>query len=177
MFCLFQPVTLDASYDPTTFSLQSVDYNAPYFMAAAAAATINQAPPPPTQQQNQPRYLVSQPPIPPQTSSKNAQASSISSTTSTTTAATKKAPAIPPGMFPSAPPMNPAAYSATYGVQQQTAAANYSTHYDSEHIFAKTFMPLANTQQAQSPSGTYGSVTPPVQQQQANNANDNKTLK
>ncbi|CAF2824442.1 unnamed protein product [Rotaria sp. Silwood2] len=164
------PVTLDTSYDPTTYSLPSMDFNSPYFMAA----TLNQP-----QQQAQPRYLVSQPPpLPQQTSSKNAQTPSVSTTTSTTT--TKKAPAIPPGMFPTGPPLNPAAYSTTYGVQQQTPGANYSTPYDNEHLFTNTFMQLANTQQAQSPSGTYGSVTPPVQpqnqQQQTNNNNDNKTM-
>ncbi|CAF3866124.1 unnamed protein product [Rotaria sordida] len=164
-------VTLDTSYDPTTFSLPSIDFNSPYFMAA----TMNQP-----QQQTQPRYLVSQPPppLPQQTSSKNAQTPSISTPTSTTT--TKKAPAIPPGMFPTVPPLNPAAYSTTYGVQQQTAGTNYSTPYDTEHLFTNTFMPLTNTQQAQSPSGTYGSVTPPVQQQnqqqQTNNVSDNKTM-
>jgi hypothetical protein len=91
-----------------------------------------------------------------------------------------------------APPTQPAystAYSTTYGVppsvggQQQTGATTYSTPYDPEHIFTNAFMQqLTNAQQAQSPSGTYGSVTPPVQQQnqqqqQTHNNNDNKTMK
>ena len=137
-------------------------------------ATMNQPP----QQQTQPRYLVSQAlQIPQQTSSKNAQTPSVSASFTTT----KKAPAIPPGMFPSAPPpLNPAAYTTTYGVQQQTSGTNYPAPYDNEHLFANTFMPITNTQQTQSSSGTYGSVTPPVQQQsqsQTNNNNDNRTMK
>ncbi|CAF3409447.1 unnamed protein product [Rotaria sp. Silwood1] len=163
------PVTLDTSYDPTTFSIPSMDFNSQYFMAP----TMNQP-----QQQTQPRYLLPQPPpqLSQQTSSKNAQTPSISTTTSTTTA--KKAPAIPPGMFPTVPPLNPAAYSTAYAVQQQTPGTNYPASYDTEHLFPNTFMPLTNTQQAQSPSGTYGSVTPPVQQQQQQqtNNNDNKTM-
>ena len=139
------------------------------------AAPMNQ-PPPPQQQQTQPRYMVSQPPPPPQQpSSKNTQPPSGSASTSST--ATKKAPAVPPGMFP---PTAPPPYSAGYGVQQQTGAATYSTPYDTEHLFANAFMPLTNAQQTQSPSATYGSVTPPVQQQnqqQTNNNNDNKTMK
>jgi hypothetical protein len=44
-------------------------------------------------------------------------------------------------------------------------------------MFTNAFLQLTNAQQAQSPSGTYGSVTPPVQQQQTHNNNDNKTMK
>ncbi|CAF2231539.1 unnamed protein product [Rotaria magnacalcarata] len=162
------PITLDTTYDPTAFSLPSIDFNSQYFMAAQMSQQQS------AQQQTQPRYLVSQQPsLPQQASSKNAQTSSVSTTTSATTA--NKAPAIPPGMFPTAPQLNPATYSTAYNVQQQTAGATYSTPYDTEHLFANTYMPLNNTQQAQSPSGAYGSVTPPVQQQ-TNNKNDNKTL-
>jgi hypothetical protein len=160
-----ESVTLDTSYDPTTFSLPSMDFNSPYFMAA------------PPQQQTQPRYLVSQPPPPPQqVPSKTAQTPSGSA--STTSTGTKKAPAVPPGMFP--PTAVPSltqqqAYSAAYGIQQQTGGATYSTPYDAEHLFASSFIPLSNAQQAQSPTGAYGSVTPP-NQQQGNNNNENKTL-
>ena len=131
---------------------------------------------PPPQQQTQPRYLVSQPPLPPQqTSTKNVQASS--GPTATSSSAVKKAPAVPPGMFPSTgPPITQPAYSTAYGVQQQTGGAAYSTPYD-EHLFNNAFMPLVNAQQTQSPAATYGSVTPPTQQQQTNNNNDNKTMK
>jgi len=89
-----------------------------------------------------------------------------------------------------APPTQPpysSAYSAAYGVppsvggQQQTGTTTYSTPYDAEHLFTNAFMQLANAQQAQSPSGAYGSVTPPVQQQnqqqQTHNNNENKTMK
>ncbi|CAF2501260.1 unnamed protein product [Rotaria sp. Silwood2] len=197
-----EPVPLDTSYDPTPFQLPSMDFNASYFMAA----TMNQQQPP--QQQTQPRYLVSQPAPPPQQQqqlSSNRQQSSTnvqtppltsssavppSSTSTTVTTAPKKGPAVPPGMFLStAPPTQPAystAYSTTYGVppsvggQQQTGATTYSTPYDAEHLFQNPFMQLTNPQQAQSPSGTYGSVTPPVQQQnqqhQTHNNNDNKTM-
>ncbi|CAF1018835.1 unnamed protein product [Adineta steineri] len=170
-----EPVTLDTPYDPTTFSLPSIEFNAPYFMAAA----MNQPPP---QQQTQPRYLVSQQAPPQQTTTKNAQTPSVSTSTSSTT--TKKAPAVPPGIFPPTaqpPPLTQATYSTAYGVQQQTGGPTYSTPYDAEHLFSNAFMPLTNAQQAQSPSGGYGSVTPPVpqqnqQQQQTNNNNDNKTM-
>jgi len=122
------------------------------------------------------------------TSSSSVPSSSTSTTTST---APKKGPAVPPGIFLStAPPTQSAysnAYSTTYGIpppvsgQQQTGAATYSTPYDPEHIFTNAFMQLASAQQAQSPSGTYGSVTPPVQQQnqqpQTHNNNENKTMK
>jgi hypothetical protein len=152
--------------------LPSIDFNSPYFMAA----TMNQ-------QQTQPRYLVSQPPTNRQPSSTNVQTLSTSSVPPTSTAA-KKAPAVPPGIFPPTAPLpTQPAYSATYGIppsvggQQQTGGATYSAPYDAEHIFTNAFMQLANTQQTQSPSGTYGSVTPPVQQQQTNNNNDNKTMK
>jgi hypothetical protein len=156
-----EPVTLDTSYDPT-FSLPSMDFNSPYFLAQ--------------QPQTQPRYLVSQaPPSHSQpTASKNAQTPSGSASTTT-----KKAPAVPPGMFPpTAPPLLPQqpAYSATYGIQQQTGGTTYSTPYDTEHLFNNTFMPLTNVQQTQSPTGAYGSVTPPNQQQQTNNNNENKTM-
>ena len=207
---------MDTSYDPTTFQLPSIDFNAPYFMAA----TMNQQPPPPPQQQTQPRYLVSQPPPPPQQqqqqsqsqsttnsnnnkTASNRQASSTnvqtpplsnssssvppSSTSSASTIAPKKGPALPPGIFLStAPPTQPVystVYSAPYGVlpsvggQQQTGTPTYSTPYDAEHLFTNAFMQLANAQQAQSPSGAYGSVTPPVQQQnqqQTHSNNDNK---
>jgi hypothetical protein len=83
-------------------------------------------------------------------------------------------------MFPpTAPPLLPQqpAYSATYGIQQQTGGTTYSTPYDTEHLFNNTFMPLTNVQQTQSPTGAYGSVTPPNQQQQTNNNNENKTMK
>ena len=134
---------------------------------------------PPPQQPTQPRYLVSQPPPPPQqqTTQKTAQASTGSAATTST--GTKKGPTIPPGIFP--PTAVPTlaqqpAYSAAYGVQQQTGGAAYSTPYDPEHLFASSFIPLPNAQQAQSPTGTYGSVTPP-NQQQGNTNNENKTLK
>ena len=164
---------MDPTYDPTAFSLPSIDFNTPYFMTAAP------------QQQTQPRYMVSQPPPPPQqtaATTKNAPtpSGSASSSTTATTVAAKKAPTIPPGMFPpSAVPPIPqqAAYSTAYGVQQQTGGATYSTPYDTEHLFSNTFMPLNNAQQTQSPTGTYGSVTPPNQQQQTNNNNENKTMK
>ncbi len=145
------------------------------------AATMNQPPPQP---QTQPRYLVTQQPPPPQqTSTKNVQTPLVSTSTSST--GTKKAPAVPPGMFPptaAVPPLTQAAYSTAYGVQQQAGGPTYSTSYDAEHLFSNAFMPLTNAQQAQSPSGGYGSVTPPVQQQNQqqqhpNNNNDNKTMK
>jgi hypothetical protein len=68
--------------------------------------------------------------------------------------------------------------------QQQTGAASYSANYDVDHLFANQFMPATGTQQAQSPSGAYGSATPPVQtsqtqqqqQQQQTTNNDNKTI-
>jgi hypothetical protein len=109
--------------------------------------------------------------------SKTAQTPSGSASTAST--GTKKAPAVPPGMFP--PTAVPSltqqqAYSAAYGIQQQTGGATYSTPYDAEHLFASSFIPLSNAQQAQSPTGAYGSVTPP-NQQQGNNNNENKTLK
>ncbi len=138
------------------------------------------AAPPPPQQQTQPRYLVSQPPplSQQQTTSKTAQTPSGSA--SATSTGTKKAPAVPPGMFPptGVPPLpQQPTYSTAYGVQQHTGGTTYSTPYDAEHLFASSFMPLSNAQQAQSPTGTYGSVTPPNQQQQANNNNENKTIK
>ncbi|CAF3361715.1 unnamed protein product [Rotaria sp. Silwood1] len=193
-----EPVPLDTSYDPTPFPLTSMDFNTSYFMTAA----MNQQPP----QQTQPRYLLPQPAPPPQQQlSSNRQQSSTnvqtpplttsssvppSSTSTTSSTAPKKGPAVPPGMFLStAPPTQPAystAYSTTYGVppsvggQQQTGSTTYSTQYDTEHLFATPYMQLANAQQAQSPSGTYGSVTPPVQpqsqQHQTHNNNDNKTM-
>jgi hypothetical protein len=195
---------LDTSYDPTGFPLTSIDFNTPYFMAA-----MNQQAP---QQQTQPRYLVSQPPLPQQQqqqtpsnrqpSSANVQTSSVptssssvppSSTSASSTAAPKKGPAVPPGIFlPTVPPTQPpysSAYSTTYGLppsvggQQQAGATTYPVPYDAEHLFTNAFMQLSNPQQAQSPSGAYGSVTPPVpqqnqqQQQQTHNNNDNKTMK
>ena len=176
-----EPVTLDTSYDPTGFPLQSIDLTSPYFMAAA----------PPPQQQTQPRYIVSQgpPPLPPQqqqqqqqaggAGTKNVQTTAGSASTNSTT--TKKGPAIPPGMFPpTGPPPMPqqSAYSAAYGVQQQAGGAAYSTPYETEHLFANPFVSLNNAQQTQSPTGAYGSVTPPNQQQQQANANnENKALK
>ncbi|CAF1944534.1 unnamed protein product [Rotaria magnacalcarata] len=195
-----EPVPLDNSYDPTAFQLPSMDFNASYFMAAA----MSQQPLP--QQQNQPRYLVSQQPPPPnqqqqmssnrQQSSTNAQPSSLStssssvqpsSTATTTSTAPKKGPAVPPGMFLSTGPPSQASYSAAYsaaygvppsvGGQQQTGATTYSTPYEAEHLFANSFLQLANVPQAQSPSGTYGSVTPPVQQQnQTHNNNDKQSM-
>jgi hypothetical protein len=90
---------------------------------------------------------------------------------------------------PQVQPAYSTGYSTTYGVppsvggQQQTGTMSYSTGYDAaEHNFASAFMQVAGAQQAQSPSGTYGSVTPPVvQQQQQNqqgqaNTNENKTM-
>jgi hypothetical protein len=145
-----------------------MDFNSQYFMAAA----------PPPQQQTQPRYLVSQAPPPPQQATqKTGQASTGSASTAST--GTKKAPTVPPGIFPptAIPPLpQQPAYSTPYGVQQQTGGAAYSTPYDPEHLFASSFIPLQNAQQAQSPTGTYGSVTPP-NQQQGNTNNENKTLK
>ena len=139
---------------------------------------------PPPMTQTQPRYLVSQPtphPVPPpqqHTSTKNAQPPTGSVSTASTTTA-KKAPAVPPGMFPPTGPLpslpQQATYSTTYNIQQQQAAATPYA-YDTEHLFTNTFMPLTNPQQTQSPTGTYGSVTPPVQQQ-TNNNNDNKPIK
>ena len=152
------------------------------------------------QQQAQARYLLSQPPPPAQQPTSNRQASSTNiqtppiSTTPTSSVPTssslpKKGPAIPPGIFPpTGPPNQPVystAYPATYGIppsvggQQQTGGGAYSTAYDPEHIFTNSIMQLANAQQAQSASGTYGSATTPVQQQQQANAmsNDNKAMK
>ncbi|CAF1530042.1 unnamed protein product [Adineta ricciae] len=111
-----------------------------------------------------------------------------SSTSSTLPTAPKKGPAVPPGIFLStAPPTQPVystAYSAAYGIppsvggQQQTGATTYSTPYDNEQLFTNAFIQLTGAQQAQSPSGTYGSVTPPVQHQnqQTHNNNDNKGM-
>ena len=94
---------------------------------------------------------------------------------------------VPPGIFlsPTAPP-NQAGYSTGYspaygvplsvGGQQQNAGAPYAQIYD-DHSFAASFMQFANPQQTQSPSGTYGSVTPPVQQQGTHANNDNKAMK
>lgn len=187
-----ESVALDASFDPA-FQMPSIDFNSQYFMA------MNQQ-----SQPAQARFLLSQPPHQTQQSqqqqqqnasnrqapSGNVQTSSLSnsssavppsSTSTTTSTAPKKGPAIPPGMFPN---MAQPAYSTNYGVplsvgrQQQTGAAAYS--YDGEHLFTNPFMQLTNPQQAQSPSGAYGSVTPPVQQtnqqQQAHANNDNKGL-
>ena len=165
----FQPVAFDtSSYDPTAFSLASMDFNSTYFM------------PRPTAQPPQPNYLVAQPHPPPQlqgTSSKPAQTTSGS--VSTTTTGAKKAPTVPPGIFPpnTVPPMaQQAAFSTAYGVQQQASGTGYSAGYDTEPLFANPFMPLSNAQQAQSPTGTYGSVTPPNQQPQGNSANESKAM-
>ena len=150
------------------------------------------------QQASQARYLVSQPAPSGQQSTSNRQPSSTNiqtlpistSTSSLSTSSTgpKKGPAVPPGIFPSSlPPTQPpysTAYSTNYGIpsaiggQHQTGGASYSTPYDAEHLFTNAFMQLASTQQPQSPSGAYGSVTPPVQQQQQQQANnnDNKTM-
>lgn len=177
-----------------------MDFNASYFMATA----MNQQAPP--QQQTQQRYLVSQAPPPQQQqqmssnrqqSSTNVQTPALSTTStsvpvsSASTAAStapKKGPAVPPGMFLStAPPTPPAGYStaySTYGVppnvggQQQTGATAYSAPYDTEHLFQNPFMQLNNPPQTQPPTGTYGSVTPPVQQQnQSLSNNDNKAMR
>ncbi|CAF0787518.1 unnamed protein product [Adineta steineri] len=201
-----EAVPLDNSYDPTAFQLPSIDFNTPYYMAAP----MSQQPPqqqtqarylvsqalPPQQQQQQPQTSsnrqqssgnVQTPPLPNSSSSSSVPSSSTSTTLPT---APKKGPAVPPGIFLStAPPTQPAystAYSTTYGIPppaggQQTGAATYSTPYDAEHLFTNAFMQLTNAHQAQSPSGAYGSVTPPVQQQnqqqqQAHNNNDNKTM-
>lgn len=143
-------------------------------MNAAAA-------PPPPQQQTQARYMVPQQPLAPQqTATKTAQTPSVSTSAPSTGA--KKAPAVPPGMFPSTapPPLPQTAYSAPYGVQQQTGGPAFSAPYDAEHLFTTSFMQLNNPQQTQSPTGGYGSVTPPVQQQnqpqQNNNNNDSKAM-
>ena len=158
---------MDTAYDPTAFH---IDFNPPYFLAP-----INQQAP---QQPNQSRYLVSQPRPPPQQPSTNVQTSSSSPSTSTTsTPVPKKGPAMPPGiLLPTTQP--------TYGIspsingQQYTGPTTFSTSYDVEHLFRNSFMQLTNAQQAQSPPGTYGSVTSPIQQQtQTHNNNDNKTIK
>lgn len=79
-------------------------------------------------------------------------------------------------MFPPpGPPQTQPAYSANYEVQQQTSETTYSTPYN-KHLFTNAFVPLANAQQSQLPADTYGSVTPPAQQQ-TNNSNENKTMK
>lgn len=86
---------------------------------------------------------------------------------------------------PPTPPAYSTAYSTTYGVpssvsgQPQGSATAYSHPYDAEHMLASAFMQLANAQQAQSPSGVYGSVTPPVQQQsqQQSHTNENKAMR
>lgn len=86
---------------------------------------------------------------------------------------------------PTTPPAYSTAYSTPYGVpssvsgQPQGSAGTYSNPYDAEHMLTTAFMQLANAQQAQSPSGVYGSVTPPVQQQnqQQSHNNDNKTMR
>jgi hypothetical protein len=203
-----ESVQLDTSYDPAAFQLPSLDFNTPYFMAPTLNQQpqqpqtqqrylVSQQPLPP-QQQQQPQSQQQQQ----QQTASNRQPSSTnvqtattsssvpsSSTSTTSSTAPKKGPAVPPGMFLStAPPTQPAysnAYSTTYGVppsvggQQQPGATTYSTPYDPEHLFTNAFMQLANAQ-AQSPSGTYGSITPPVQQQnqqqQTHNNNDNKTM-
>lgn len=200
---------LDNAYDPTAFQLPSMDFNASYYLAAMsqqppqqqtqARYLVSQPPPPLQQQQQQQQSQIHQAassnrpqssgtvPTPPL----SATSSSLppSSTSTALPAAPKKGPAVPPGMFlSSAPPTQPAystAYSAAYGVpptvggQQQTGATTYPATYDAEHLFTNAFMQLANAQQAQSPSGTYGSVTPPVPQQNqaAHNNNDSKGMK
>ena len=168
-FNSFQPIQLDtSSYDPTAFSLPSIDFNSAYFMAGSAP------------QASQPRYLVTQPHPPPQpqgVTSKPAQTPSGS--VAATSTGVKKAPAVPPGMFPptAVPPLpQQPAYSTAYGIQQQAGGTGYSTGYDPEALFANPFMPLSNAQQTQSPTGTYGSVTPP-NQQQGNSANESKPMK
>jgi len=190
-----EPVPLDTSYDPTAFSLPSTDFASPYFMA-----TINPAG---SQQQAQAHYLgpqtVPSAQAPPQgqvgnnrqSGSTTIPTSSVQTTSASTatssSAATKKAPAVPPGIFipPGAGPAQAAystGYSTAYGVplsvgaQQQNAAASYPTLYETDHPFTNSFMQYANAQQAQSPSGMYGSVTPPVQQQGTHMSNDNKAV-
>jgi hypothetical protein len=191
-------VALDSAYEPAAFQLASPDFNSPYFMATAMNPVA-------TQQQAQQHYIVSQPPRPsqsPQQASNNRQSSSnnaqnasmptSSSSGSTLSSNTTKKPlAAPPGIFlpvstATAPPNQasyPATYSTPYGVslsvgsQQQTGVPPYQALYDAEQSFTTSFMQFTNAQQAQSPSGNYGSVTPPVQQQQAHNNNDNKTMK
>jgi hypothetical protein len=157
---------------------------------------VSQPPPPHQQQQSQQQQQQQTSSNRPQSSSTNVPTPSLptssssvpsSSTTTTSSTAPKKGPAVPPGIFLSTPPASQPTYStaypATYGVppsvggQQQTGAATYSGPYDPEHMFTNAFLQLTNAQQAQSPSGTYGSVTPPVQQQQTHNNNDNKTMK
>ncbi|CAF0723636.1 unnamed protein product [Adineta ricciae] len=169
-----EPVTLDASYDPNAFPLSSLDFSSPYIMAAMNAAAV-------PQQQTQARYMVPQPPpAPQQTATKVAQTQPVSTTAPSTGA--KKAPAVPPGMFPSTvpPPLPQTAYPTPYGVQQQTGGPAFAAPYDAEHLFTNSFMQLNNSQQTQSPTGGYGSVTPPVQQQnqpqQANSNSDSKSM-
>ena len=199
---------LDTSYDPTAFQLP-MDFSTTYFLPPTLnqqatqqqtqrSYLVSQPHLSHQQQQQSQQQQQQQTGSNRQSSSSNVQTGSLptssssiqsSSTSTTSSTAPKKAPTVPPGIFlPAAPPAQTAystAYSTTYGVpssvsgQPQTSAATYSNPYDTEHMLTTAFMQLANAQQAQSPSGVYGSVTPPVQQQsqQQTHNNENKTMR
>lgn len=180
---------MDNAYDPSSFQSTS-EYNAAYYMQQAL----------PTQQQGQGHFIIQQPMMHPQqvsnarpSPSNNAQnpvntPSSISSTT--VSSGSKKGPSYPPGFLPPGPTTAgfPAPFPSPYGVslpisnQQQTPATSFTSLYDHEHSFNNNqFIHFNNQQSAQSPTGGYGSVTPPVQapnqQQGLHSGTDGKTLK